>query len=44
MKQRKVWFNLMFTGLLAALVLPLVGFVPTPTVAAQAAGESLSDA
>ena len=44
MKQRKVWFKLMFTGLLAALVLPLVGFVPTPTVAAQAADESLSDA
>ena len=34
----------MFTVLLAALVLPLVGFVPTPTVAAQAAGELLSDA
>ena len=44
MKQSKVWFKLMFIGLLAALVLPLVGFVPAPTVAAQAAGESLSDA
>ena len=44
MKQSKVWFKLMFIGLLAALVLPLVAFVPAPTVAAQAAGESLSDA
>jgi hypothetical protein len=44
MKQSKVWFKLMFIGLLAALVLPLVGFVPAPTVAAQAASDSLSDA
>jgi hypothetical protein len=44
MKQSKVWFKLMFIGLLAALVLPLVGFVPAPSAAAQAAGEPLSDA
>jgi hypothetical protein len=44
MKQSKVWFKLMFIGLLAALVLPLAGFVAAPTVAAQAAGEPLSDA
>jgi hypothetical protein len=44
MKTRKAWFKLMFVGLLAALALPLVGFVPAPTVAAQAAGEPLSDA
>jgi hypothetical protein len=42
MKQKK--FNLTFVGLLAALVLSLAGFVFVPPVAAQAAGEPLSDA
>jgi hypothetical protein len=44
MKQRKVWFKLMFIGLLATLALPLVGFVPAPTVAVQTADDPLSDA
>jgi hypothetical protein len=39
MKKNKVWSKLMFVGLLAAMALPLVAFVPAP-----AAGESLSDA
>jgi hypothetical protein len=43
MKQNKVWFKLIFVGMLAALALPLVGFVSVPTVAAQAASDSLSD-
>jgi hypothetical protein len=42
MKQKK--FKLTFVGLLAALILPLAGFVFVPPVAAQAAGEPLSDA
>jgi len=42
--KNKVWFKLMFVGLLAAMALPLVAFVPAPAVAAQASGEPLSDA
>jgi hypothetical protein len=42
--KNKVWFKMLFAGLLAALVLPLAGFVSAPTVAAQATGVSLSDA
>ena len=36
--------KLVLIGLLAALILPLAGFVFVPSVAAQAAGEPLSDA
>jgi hypothetical protein len=44
MKKSKVWFKLMFVGLLAALALPLVAFVPAPAIAAPATGDPLSDA
>jgi hypothetical protein len=44
MKKNRVWSKLMFVGLLAAMALPLVAFVPAPAVAAQASGESMSDA
>jgi hypothetical protein len=44
MKKNRVWLKLVFAGLLAALVLPLAGFISVPIVAAQAAGVSLSDA
>jgi hypothetical protein len=44
MKKHKVWFKMMFVGLLAALVLPLAGFVSAPSVAAQVVEDGLSDA
>jgi hypothetical protein len=44
MKKSKVWFKLMFVGLLAAMALPLVAFVPASTVSAQVVDTSLSDA
>jgi hypothetical protein len=44
MKTNELWFKMMFVGLLAALVLPLAGFVSAPAVAAQTVDDTLSDA
>ncbi len=44
MKTNELWFKTMFVGLLAALVVPLAGFVSAPAVAAQTVDDTLSDA